>query len=76
MKLTGEQLIAGARSVAQEQMGADPYLANNGRLVITPPSIRGGWRAERAGTTCDLDESMVIIRALVLMALGEDGETT
>lgn len=68
MNLTHEQLMAGARSVASEQMEGiivDP----DAPLVIVPPGEDGGWRASRDGCHTTMKESDIIIRALVLGAL-------
>lgn len=72
MKLTKEQLMAAARSVASEHFDNDLYGSGTGKLTITLPSIRGGWRASRDGTRACLSESKIIIRALVLQALQDD----
>ena len=68
MKLTKEQLMAGARSLAAEM-----YDGASG-LIITPPGDTGGWAVKNGWIEVYLSDSKVVIRALVLVALGNDSE--
>lgn len=76
MKLTKEELIAGARSLAAELMLHDPY--NDGGqaelLKITPPNHIGGWRAEAGNWRMTLSETEVIMRATVLSIINPSAE--
>lgn len=78
MKLSREELLSGARSVAMgiEFYGGDP----SGDLVITAPSDAGGWKAawvythegeRKVGTTLNMSDSDVVLRALILAAFNE-----
>lgn len=86
MKLSKEELLAGARSVAMEFRR--PYAgvlrpngAPTGDLVITAPSDAGGWNAKwmytndkgerKVGSTLTMTDSDVVLRALILAAFDE-----
>lgn len=69
IKLTREQLIAGAMSIASDERH------QHGTPRIVEPSLTGGWRAEwgewgNLTGWLDLKDGDVVIRALILAVLG------
>ncbi len=73
MKLTKEQLIAGAYSIAPSW---NAYCNDTIKEIISPCST-GGWRVKyEAGEELSLKDGDVVIRALILAAFEEEEENT
>lgn len=80
IKLTKEQLLDGARSLASGYVASNPYPPTiSGVVRLSPPDEASGWSYEIIGVTQEgrdyvacsgtLSDSEVVIRALILAAL-------
>lgn len=72
IKLTREQLMAGATSLAGESYlicQEDNAIWEPEDIRITEPTNKNGWKAESGGWSTYFSDSEVVIRALVLVAL-------